>query len=231
MIYVIGAGLAGLSAAVLLADKGLHVEIIEAASTAGGRCRSYEDPQLGMVIDNGNHLLLSGNNSAFRYVKTIGTEHNFVGPKEAEFAFYEVPTQKRWTVKPNDGHVPWWIFDRKRRVPDTVARNYLSFVPLARSGAHAAAELQRRNDVLWRRMLRPVLLATLNTDPEQAAPHLITSICSGHWAAAAVPAGHGLHPRRSPRLLSIRRCAFSGSMERLSASAAGFCDSPSKDGG
>ncbi len=198
MIYVAGAGLAGLSAAVWLADKGLHVEVIEAASTAGGRCRSYEDPQLGMVIDNGNHLLLSGNNSAFRYLKTIGAEQNLVGPKEAEFAFYEVPTRKHWTVRPNDGHVPWWIFDRKRRVPDTVARDYLSFVPLVGSGAHAAAELQRRNDVLWRRMLRPVLLATLNTAPEQAAPHLITSILLGTLGRG----GNACRPRIASPTLS-----------------------------
>ena len=151
-----------------------------------------------MVIDNGNHLILSGNNSAFRYLKTIGAEQNLVGPKEAEFAFYEVPTRKHWTVRPNDGHMPWWIFDRKRRVPDTVARDYLSFVPLVGSGAHAAAELQRRNDVLWRRMLRPVLLATLNTAPEQAAPHLITSILLGTLGRG----GNACRPRIASPTLS-----------------------------
>ena len=34
-VYVVGGGLAGLSAAVLLADKGLHVELIEGAPQAG----------------------------------------------------------------------------------------------------------------------------------------------------------------------------------------------------
>lgn len=179
MMYVIGAGLAGLSAAVSLATAGVAVEVIEAAATAGGRCRSYHDPQLGMVIDNGNHLILSGNVSAFRYLKAIGAATNFIGPAEAEFAFYENPTGNRWTVRPNDGLVPWWIFDRKRRVPDTRARDYMSFVPLIGSGARAAAELKKRDDVLWRRMLHPVLLATLNTDPEDAAPNLIAAILIG----------------------------------------------------
>src|SRR5690348_7235504 len=130
MIYVIGAGLAGLSAAVSLASAGMPVQVIEAAGAAGGRCRSYDDPQVGMVIDNGNHLILSGNISAYRYIKTIGAEGNFIGPAEAEFEFYETPSEKRWTVKPNAGLVPWWIFDGKRRVPDTRARDYVSFVPL-----------------------------------------------------------------------------------------------------
>ena len=63
-IHVIGAGLAGLAAAVRLAERGERVVVHEATGQAGGRCRSYHDPQLGMVIDNGNHLLLSGNHAA-----------------------------------------------------------------------------------------------------------------------------------------------------------------------
>lgn len=179
MIYVIGAGLAGLSAAVSLVGQGIQVELMEGAATAGGRCRSYADPQLGMMIDNGNHLILSGNLSAFAYLNQIGAANSFTGPKDAEFAFYEIPSAKRWTVRPNDGLLPWWIFDPGRRVPGTHPKDYLSFLPLIGSGAKTAAELRQRDDVLWRRMLRPVLLATLNTEPEQASPHLITAILLG----------------------------------------------------
>ena len=57
-IHVIGAGLSGLAAAVRLAERGENVIVHEAARQAGGRCRSYHDQQLDMVIDNGNHLLL-----------------------------------------------------------------------------------------------------------------------------------------------------------------------------
>jgi phytoene dehydrogenase-like protein len=61
IVHIIGAGLAGLSAAVRLAEVGADVVVHEATAQAGGRCRSYYDHQLGAVIDNGNHLLLSGN--------------------------------------------------------------------------------------------------------------------------------------------------------------------------
>ena len=60
-VHVVGAGLAGLSAAVTLAAQGARVVLSEAARQAGGRCRSYHDSQLDMTIDNGNHLVLSGN--------------------------------------------------------------------------------------------------------------------------------------------------------------------------
>ena len=46
-VRVIGAGLAGLAAAVRLAERGVLVELSEASAQAGGRCRSYFDPQLG----------------------------------------------------------------------------------------------------------------------------------------------------------------------------------------
>ena len=56
--HVVGAGLAGLSAAIELARAGVEVSLTEAAPRAGGRCRSYHDPQIGQVIDNGNHFTL-----------------------------------------------------------------------------------------------------------------------------------------------------------------------------
>ena len=62
--HVIGAGLAGLAAAVVLAGAGRQVRLYEAAGHAGGRCRSYFDAELGCRLDNGNHLLLSGNHQA-----------------------------------------------------------------------------------------------------------------------------------------------------------------------
>jgi hydroxysqualene dehydroxylase len=60
-IHIIGAGLAGLSAALQLALAGEKVSLYEAAPFAGGRCRSFLDREIGCRIDNGNHLVLSGN--------------------------------------------------------------------------------------------------------------------------------------------------------------------------
>ena len=84
-VHVIGAGLAGLSAAVWLADAGKCVTGYEAAPNAGGRCRSFYDKRLDRIIDNGNHLVLSGNNSVMQYLETIGAENELKGPTRAEF--------------------------------------------------------------------------------------------------------------------------------------------------
>src|SRR5262249_2090829 len=132
-VYIAGAGLAGLAAAVALATKGVRVELFEAAAHAGGRCRSYFDAALGAMIDNGNHLLLSGNHAAHAYLRAIRSEGNFAGPKTAEFAFMDVSDGARWTIRPNESAVPWWIFIKERRVPDTTPTDYLKIARLLRA--------------------------------------------------------------------------------------------------
>ena len=86
-IHVIGAGLAGLAAAVRLAGAGHAVSVHEAAPQAGGRCRSYFDQTLGMTIDNGNHLVLSGNRDTLAFVAAIGSQDRLAGPPEAAVDF------------------------------------------------------------------------------------------------------------------------------------------------
>ncbi len=113
-VHIIGAGLSGLSAAVRLANEGYQVHIHEATQNAGGRCRSYYDAATDMVIDNGNHLLLSGNVHACVYALTIGTEDKLVGPRSAQFHFTDVSTGKKWLLDLGSGRIPFWLFDRKQ---------------------------------------------------------------------------------------------------------------------
>jgi squalene-associated FAD-dependent desaturase len=176
-VHVVGAGLAGLSAAMILANRGVPVVLSEAARHAGGRCRSYHDPALGMVIDNGNHLVLSGNAAVSRYLRAVGAQDRLAGPAAAEFPFFDVSTGQGWTLRPNDGPVPWWVFDTGRRVPRTRLRDYLGLVSLMRRhpGRRIDEVLSCRGR-LWDAFLRPVLVSALNTDPEIASADLAGAV-------------------------------------------------------
>ena len=56
-VVVVGAGVAGLAAAVALAGDGASVTLLERRAFAGGRAYSYSHPALGEVIDS-QHIIL-----------------------------------------------------------------------------------------------------------------------------------------------------------------------------
>ena len=177
-VHIIGAGLGGLSAAVRLALLGRRKVVIhEATAFAGGRCRSYHDAAIGMTIDNGNHLLLSGNGAALSYLRDIGAEQRLIGPQHAEFPFVDLHSGERWTLKFNDGPLPFWIFDRHRRVPGTGPLDYLSLARLlwAREG-QSVGEVISCKGLLYRRLVEPLILAALNIDPPQGSARLAAAI-------------------------------------------------------
>jgi len=183
-IHVIGAGLAGLSAAVRLAADGHRVIVHEAAPHAGGRCRSYFDQTLGMTIDNGNHLVLSGNHATLEFLATIGAVDRMVGPPSAAVDFIDLATRESWTLCPNDGRIPWWVFDANRRVPGTRSIDYL---PAARllwaSRTQRIDAVLSCNGTLYDRLLHPFLLAALNTEPPAASAALAGAVIRDTLAA------------------------------------------------
>jgi squalene-associated FAD-dependent desaturase len=200
-VHIIGAGLAGLAAAVRLAPLGRRKVVVhEATAFAGGRCRSYHDAAIGMTIDNGNHLLLSGNGAALAYLRDIGAEQNLVGPQHAEFPFFDFSSGARWTLKFNDGPLPLWIFDRHSRVPGTQPLDYLSLVRLlwARQG-QSVGDVIPCKGLLYQRLVEPLILAALNIDPPQGAARLAAAIvretlAAGGRACRPLIAREGLGP-------------------------------------
>jgi hydroxysqualene dehydroxylase len=149
----------------------------EATAFAGGRCRSYHDAALGMTIDNGNHLLLSGNSAALAYLCSIGAEHRLAGPPVAEFFFVDLASSERWTLRFNDGRIPLWVFDPRRRVPGTRA---LDYAPMARllwpPAGKTVGEVISCEGAVYRRLVAPLLLAALNIDPPQGSARLAGAV-------------------------------------------------------
>ena len=176
-VHIVGAGLAGLSAAVRLAEQGRRVVVYEAAGQAGGRCRSYFDAGFGAVIDNGNHLLLSGNDAAIRYLTLIGGAGKLCGPAKAEFDFADLATGERWTLKINESRWPSWLFDRDRRVPATKPLDYLAAAPLMWAAGHkTVTDIIAGAGPLYERLWQPLMLAALNTDPHEGSARLAGAV-------------------------------------------------------
>jgi hydroxysqualene dehydroxylase len=176
-VHIIGAGISGLSAAVRLANAGHTIHVHEATQQTGGRCRSYFDAATNLTIDNGNHLLLSGNRHARAYARSIGTEAGLVGPKTAQFPFVDIATGQRWLLDLGDSRLPLWVFDDDRRVPDTNIFDYLALAPLVWSSeSRKVGDAIRCEGTLYQRLVQPLLLAALNVDPPEGSAGLAGAI-------------------------------------------------------
>jgi hydroxysqualene dehydroxylase len=192
-VHVIGAGLAGLSTALSLTGTGRPVILHEAGPAAGGRCRSYYDKELDLRIDNGNHLLLTGNSAAKAYIAEINAEGSFQGRTEAAFPFMDLTTGERWTLRPNNGPIPWWIFVPARRVPQTRLPEYLDMARIVRIRDDTCVSNSMRRSRLYWRLLEPLAVAALNTPPQTGLARLLgvvmreTLMRGGHACVPMLP--------------------------------------------
>jgi squalene-associated FAD-dependent desaturase len=198
-VHIIGAGLAGLSAAVDLAGRGVATVVHEATDQAGGRCRSYDDAQSGMRIDNGTHILLSGNTAALGFLARIGATKLVNGAPSAHFAFSDLHLNRRWTLDLGAGRLPLWLFDRHRRAPDTRARDYLSLARLMWPAPdQALSQILACKGPVYEQVMRPLLLAALNTEPSESSLHLVRAVVQGSIAQG----GGACRPHLMPQGLS-----------------------------
>jgi squalene-associated FAD-dependent desaturase len=176
-VHVVGAGLAGLAAAVRLRSAGLAVRLYESAPQPGGRCRSYFEPALGLTIDNGNHLILSGNSATVEFTRAVGAEGRLWAPPETLFDFMDLASGERWQLRPNAGRFAWWLLDRRRRAPGTGVLDHLEALRLVvASPGQTVGRLLSPDSPAFARLWHPLLLAALNTEPVRGTARLAGAV-------------------------------------------------------
>src|ERR1700688_620159 len=90
---VIGAGFAGLSAAVALAERGVRVTVLEGKPALGGRAYSFADPDTGDFVDNGQHVLMGCYGETLDFLKRIGAYDQLVFHEDLEIEMLAGPGQ------------------------------------------------------------------------------------------------------------------------------------------
>jgi squalene-associated FAD-dependent desaturase len=187
-IVVIGAGWAGLAAAVRLADAGLSVTVVEESPRLGGRATAFVDRESGERVDNGQHVLFGCYRETYAFLRRLGTaglaplqprlELTMVGP-EGERARLRCPRLPapwhlvagvlRW------GAIP--VSDRRtalrlRHVIKEVRRDGAAAVA-ARVSAGTTVDgwlaEHRQSSKLTEWLWHPLALAALNQSPATAS--------------------------------------------------------------
>ncbi|MEM9811023.1 MAG: hydroxysqualene dehydroxylase HpnE [Pseudomonadota bacterium] len=181
-VHVVGAGLAGLSAALHARAQGRAVKLYEGAGQAGGRCRSYHDTRLDRVIDNGNHLVLTGNTSVQDYLKLAGAPDALEAAPSADFPFVDIETGERWVVRMNDGPFPWWPLAKDRRPAGVGVGDMLRAGRILMAGPQdTIASVCGSKGYAHSRFWEPMSLAVMNLPPERASAKLMRATALEAW--------------------------------------------------
>ena len=164
---VIGAGIAGMSAAYHLQQKGFEVHVYEAANHAGGRCRTFYDAELDMDIDNGTHLILSGNECI---LELADAQAQFM-PERARYPFYDLENKTEWVIDLGQKNVPW-MFESP---PGADLWKLMSDLRKLKTDRPMADVLDTSLE-RWRTMWVPLTLAITNTHPSEASARLMYTV-------------------------------------------------------
>jgi squalene-associated FAD-dependent desaturase len=76
-LLIVGGGLAGLSIAAALADRGLKITLLESRPRLGGRASSFNDPATGEPVDNCQHVSMACCTNLANFCRRVGTSSLF----------------------------------------------------------------------------------------------------------------------------------------------------------
>lgn len=200
-VHVVGAGVAGLAAALALARAGQAVTLHEAAPQAGGRARALPDG-----TDNGTHALLGANRAALAFLREAGALDGWVEPEPAGLPVLDLAdhSARRVALAPLG-----WLNPAKRPAGMT-AGGLGALLRLALPGAdRSVAEAFRAHPVLLRALVEPLTVAALNTPAPEASARLLGAVLrrlGAPGAARLLVARQGLGPDMvAPALATLAR--------------------------
>lgn len=175
-VHVIGCGLAGLSAAVRLAEAGLQPLLYEQSGQAGGRCRSYRDEELGCLLDNGNHLLLSANREVLAYLDILGARQGLREDVPARFPFVDLADGHRWVLDMESGPLKG-VLGLRDALPGLRFRDLLALLGfLAVRDGTVVTDIVPPGHPLYRPLIEPLTLAVMNGPPEAVSAKLLARV-------------------------------------------------------
>lgn len=186
-VTIIGAGIAGLSTAVFLTEKGFEVTILESSPKAGGRAYSFFDPERKMFFDNGQHILAGWYENTFEYLKIIDSFKLLNFQKTLEVNFINTK-REIFKLKCTDDDPPMNLVKGllKFKALNIIDKIYLKNINKIlnsdendfRIYSNTAELLKgiKQTSNLIKYFWEPLILAVFNTNPEKVATALFVNV-------------------------------------------------------
>ncbi len=185
-VAVIGAGWAGLAAAVALKQAGSHVTVFEASGTPGGRARGVSDVRLG-TIDNGQHLMLGAYTESLALIQQLSPElpeHGLLvrlpltlesadGSFRLRAPHLLAPLHLAWAIGRAQGLT---LNDRALALRMAVTVRLKGWKAPHGQSVRALLSEHKQTDALTRRLWEPLCLAALNTPLQEACAQLFLNV-------------------------------------------------------
>jgi 15-cis-phytoene desaturase len=187
-VLILGGGLAGLTAAKRLTDKGFQVKVLEKRDVFGGKVSAWKDDE-GDWIESGTHCFFGAYSVLYDLMKEIKTDHAVVW-KEHQLT-YTLAGGKHFTFN------TWDLPSPLHLLPAIVQNGYFSFgemaafakslIPLALKKEKYAptqdhltfsewAHEKKFGNRLLEKMFRPMALALKFIPPEEISAKIILDV-------------------------------------------------------
>jgi phytoene dehydrogenase-like protein len=156
-VLIVGAGLAGLSAAIHLEAAGIDVTVIESSDRAGGRVAS--DVIDGFICDRGFQLI-NARYPALQELNVLNELDFIEAPRVIEVSMGD----RRHAIG-DPRQVPWTAFDKATgTIPEKIA--LLQFIAKKTKAGQSIGQALRNTGTCYERVLRPFLQGVFLTDPD-----------------------------------------------------------------
>ncbi|MBI3259860.1 MAG: FAD-dependent oxidoreductase [Ignavibacteriae bacterium] len=183
---IIGAGTAGIAAAVELSKAGKRVLILESKNYTGGRARSFEDTVTGEIIDNGQHVLMGCYSSLLSIFKELATDNLLIRQNTLTVNFIDSDGKKdilKTSTLPGKAGVILGILNLKQIslkskfcALELALRIQIGNVKTENLTTQDFLKKYRQSKEIIERFWEPIILATLNSSSNQASASLFVEV-------------------------------------------------------
>ncbi|MFY9316627.1 MAG: hydroxysqualene dehydroxylase HpnE [Burkholderiales bacterium] len=171
-VAVVGAGYAGMAAAVTLAERGVPVTVFESGLVPGGRARRVKTE--GREFDNGQHILIGAYTELLRLMDRVGVPGGALRRLPLDLRYADGFRFRGALELLLPGRIP--LRERVDAIRFFLALKRKSFRLPQDLSVAALLEQYRQNGVLGHYVWRPLCVSALNTPPERASAQVFAAV-------------------------------------------------------